>query len=670
MGWTPPIKLKMFSLSPAPSPVLERAIIPWLILSGLVVCLPHVGFLPVWTSTMIAGLLAYRFILWLRGESMPRRWQVLVLTFAGVGGIGLEYHSWIGPEAGVAFLALLYILKLQETRTQRDAMVLTILGYLLLLTHYLSSQTLLTGGWMFVALFINTATMVRVHAGTQVPVGLMLRHTGLLLVQGIPLMLVLFILFPRLQAPLWSMPSMDSKRHMGLSESMAPGSISELMESAEIAFRVRFEGETPPARLRYWRGPVLDRFNGRTWTQSNYLSAPQISYQGPSWTYEMTLEPHQQQWLLAMDYAERASPDTLVTRTFSLISRQPVMTRERLKVTSFPEAIPGINENPTILRETQALPARGNPRARALAEAWKQEAASPEALVNRALQYFRQEPFVYTLKPPLLQENGIDQFLFDSRRGFCEHYAGAFVFLMRAAGLSARVVTGYQGGEENPVDGYLVVRQSDAHAWAELWIPGQGWRRVDPTAAVAPNRIERGVANALPAGEILPASLRPGMAFLKTLRLRWEAANNTWNQWVLGYNQDRQQNLLSNLGINMADWKSLGGALLLAFALITLPWLGWLFRRQYQTDPVQRAWRRLCQHLARRGLPRHPWEAPGAYARRTRLSAGKDCPKAVAVLLEAATLVDELCYGPPLDPKAVRTRLRRLEQLSRQRLPA
>ena len=274
---------------------------------------------------------------------------------------------------------------------------------------------------------------------------------------------------------------------------------------------------------------------------------------------------------------------------------------------------------------------------------------------------FRQEDFHYTLRPPLLGADAIDEFLFDSRRGFCEHYASAFVFLMRAAGVPARVVAGYQGGELNPVDGYLTVRQSDAHAWAEIWLADEGWLRIDPTAAVALLRIEQGIVAALPAGEPLLGIIRLDADWMRDLRNRWEAANNTWNQWVLGYNPQRQREVLSRLGWPDPDWRSMTALLAVLCGLALLVVALWTLPGRRRDDPVQRAWQAYCAQLGRRGIIRADWEGPLDFAQRV----AREKPELATLTSEAARHYAELRYG---DGDSDGEPLRRLQQCV-QRLP-
>jgi protein-glutamine gamma-glutamyltransferase len=321
--------------------------------------------------------------------------------------------------------------------------------------------------------------------------------------------------------------------------------------------------------------------------------------------------------------------------------------------------VAGRAERQQSLLAARQLPTAGNPRARALGAAWARDGSAPEAIADKALALFREEPFVYTLSPPPLADDPVDRFLFDTRRGFCEHYAGAFVFLMRAAGVPARVVTGYQGGEANPVDGYLVVRQSDAHAWAEIWVEDRGWVRIDPTAAVSPLRIERGLAAAVPADDPVPRLLRVEADWLRALRFRWEAAGNAWDQWVLGYNPERQREFLAHVGMDAPDWRALGVALGVSGALLTVALVGWALWQRQPTDPLQRQWERLSRKLGRKGLSRHRWEGPLDYAR--RIAAAN--PHLAREVGGIARLYAGLRYGASAPPQLVHELARRIRRL-------
>ena len=624
-----------------PQKLLEHAAVPWLLAVALATAGPHAGHLPLWLSLLVGGALLWRAWLWFQGGQLPPRWSLALLVIGAVAGIGWQFHSLLGKDAGVAMLVVFMALKPLEMRSPRDALVIIMLGYFLLLTHYFYSQSIPTGLWLLTAMALLTATLIRLHGGAQ-PLAAIARYAGLLLLQALPFMLILYLLFPRVAGPLWGLPQDAYAGLSGLSNQMSPGSISNLIQSGAIAFRSQFVGELPEKSELYWRGPVFDTYDGLTWTaRPRYapLPAPVIEAIGSSHAYSSILEAHNQRWLLALDVPTRLPPDSSLAPTLEALAREPLRVRSRFSFTSTLDYRANRSETSEALQQALTLPPKLNPRTRALADEWKSR--PPEKIAEAALAMFRNQQFHYTLRPPLLGPDAMDEFLFVARRGFCEHYASAFVFLMRAAGVPARVVAGYQGGEVNPVDGYLTVRQSDAHAWAEIWLAGKGWVRVDPTAAVAPSRIEQGIVAALPAGDPLPTLVRLDAQWMRELRNRWEAANNSWNQWVLGYNPQRQREVLARLGLTDPDWRSMSawlavlcGVLLLAVTLWTLP-------KRRPTDPALRAWQRYCAQLGRRGVRRAEWEGPIAFAQRV----ADERPELAALTDEAAECYARLRYG-------------------------
>ncbi len=642
--------------SSPPSPALERGALPWLLATALATAGPHAGHLPPWLSLMVVVLLFWRFRIWRTNGRLPARWLLVLLAAAGVAGIVAQFHTLLGRDAGVALLVFLVALKPMEMRGRRDALVVVMLGYFLLLTHYFFSQSIPTGLWLLVSATLLTATLIRLHGGNQ-PVGATFRYAALLLAQALPFMLILYVLFPRISGPLWGLPQDAYAGLSGLSDTMAPGSLNRLIQSSEIAFRVQFSDRIPEKPVLYWRGPVLDDYDGLTWRARvppphSQPARPVIEAGGKTYgntyDYASTLEASNQRWLLALDAPTQLPPDSELSPSAELLARQPLRARTRFAFTStLPYRLNRV-ESPSALLRALSLPAQINPRARALAAGWRAEwnskpsqQGADERIAEAALAMFRKEAFYYTLRPPLLGEQAMDEFLFDTRRGFCEHYASAFVFLMRAAGVPARVVTGYQGGELNPVDGYLVVRQSDAHAWAEIWLAEQGWVRIDPTGAVAPSRVEQGIAAALPEGEPLPLLLRLDAGWLRQMRNRWEAANNAWNQWVIAYNPQRQRELLSRIGFKEPGWQSMVATLTVLCGVALLLVTAWTLRRRRADDPALRAWQRYCARLRRRGIHLAPWEGPLEFAARV----GRERPDLGELTTGAARCYAELRYG-------------------------
>ena len=596
---------------------LDRGTAPWLFASALATTLPHAEHQPLWLSALTTTILAWAGWLWWRNERLPGRWSLLLLVAVACGGVLLEFRTLFERDAGVAMLVVFMAMKLLELRSRRDAIVVVTLGYFLLLTHYFYSQSIPIGVWLLAAMTLVTATLIRLHGGAASTPTATLRYAALLTLQAIPFMLVLYLLFPRVTGPLWGLPQDAHAGRSGLSEQMAPGNIANLALSGEIAFRVRFADTVPPRDRLYWRGPVLENYDGTTWRpQPGRLRPPQIEALAPALAYETTIEAHQQRWLLALDAPGALPADLALESTLTASSRVPITQRQRFSLTAILDFSFNRDEDQAALRRNLALPANANPRARALAESWRQADPDPQRLVQKALSLFSGAGFSYTLQPPLLGAHPVDDFLFVTQRGFCEHYASAFVVLMRAAGVPARVVTGYQGGEANPIDGFVVIRQSDAHAWAEVWLAGRGWTRIDPTAAVAPTRVESGIVAALPAGEPLPALIQLRSDWLRTLQFRWEAINNTWNQYVLGYNPQRQREFLGRLGLPNADWRHLAISLAVVCGILLLAVSTWALYQRPRHDPAARLWQKALRRLARRQVNCAPWETPLALARR------------------------------------------------------
>lgn len=559
----------------------------------------------------------------------------------------LRFGSIFGKQAGVALLAMLVGLKLLESRNRRDAHITLQLCFFIQLGYFLIQQNGLTAAFALGACAVSiTALLFVERPSTQLAPAL--RTSAGLIVTAIPLTAVLFLLFPRIDTPLWGMPKDSHSASTGLSDSMRPGSIAELSQSSAIAFRVEFQGPPPAPPLRYFRGPVLTEFNGQEWRPASPQRPPRVdSPSGPVTDYVITLEPHQQRWLLALDRAV-AGPDQTLDADYVLLARDPIRARVRVPLKSVVGETVG-----NALRESErmralALPPDLNPRTRAEGRRIRDTYPSHNDRVIAATRFFLDARLAYTLSPPPLGLNTADEFLFETQRGFCEHFASAYVILMRAAGIPARVVTGYQGGEINPVDQTLVVRQSDAHAWAEIWMDGRGWVRQDPTAIAAPRRIADGLNAALPDEEPVPFLTRADAAWLRTLRDRAEAVTHAWNVWVLGYNKQRQESLLKSLGFKEPDWMTLGALLCACGALWQGSVMLALLRRHRRIPATDRAWNTLLAWLQRRGYSRAPAEGPQAFA--ARIAGSK--PEWAAGLEALALQYARLKYGPPAPPDA------------------
>jgi transglutaminase-like putative cysteine protease len=611
---------------------------------------PHALRLPWWVTLLATAMLAWRSWAAWRNERLPRRWLLTVLVVCGMGAIYLNYRTIIGRDAGVALLVLFLSLKLMETKTRRDAVIVTFLCYFLALTSFFYSQTVATAALMLATAIALTASLVAIH-GPQRPLREAARLAAVLLAQGVPVMVIAFFLFPRVQGPMWGVPVDAFGATTGLSDSMTPGNISLLSQSDAVAFRASFDGQPPERKRLYWRGPVFWQFDGRTWRAGDVRVSEFARFEpiGTAIFYTVTLEPHERQWLFALEMAARVPPDAGATGDFQLIARRPVRTRIRYEMSSFLEYRATGGATPEELAAARALPEGFNPRAVALAQSWRHGAQTDERVVAAAVDWFRRGGLEYTLAPPPLGRDSIDDFLFQTRSGFCEHFSSAFAVLMRAAGVPARIVTGYQGGEVNPIDGYMIVRQSDAHAWVEVWLAEEGWVRIDPTAAAVPSRVEMGLAAAVPAGDPLPFLVRPELSWLRALRFNWEALANYWNQWVVGYNLERQRELLSRLGMPSPSWEKMAMALFWLVGLLVAILSLWMLRRSHDEDPVAKAWRKFCTKLARRGTERRASEGPRVFAAR----AAAEQPHVARRVGEISDLYVSLRYGPAPDPALV-----------------
>ncbi|MDR3221532.1 MAG: DUF3488 and transglutaminase-like domain-containing protein [Candidatus Accumulibacter sp.] len=633
-----------------PRVLMEHGAIPWLLAVAVATTLPHIIHLPEWLS-LIAGMALFgRAWLWLRNGRLPRGWLLALIVLAGTAGIAWQYRALFGRDPGIALLVFFMALKPMEMSSRRDGLVIIMLGFFLLLTHYFNAEDIATGVWLLASATLLTAAMLRMYGGPQ-PIRGIFWYALRLIAQATPFMLIFFLLFPRVQGPLWGMPRDTYAGLSGLSEQMSPGSMNNLILSSAVAFHVQFATNVPSRAQRYWRGPVLDSYDGRTW-RVNYWniarsgSKPAVveSTGNTGIDYTITLEAHNRRWLLALDMPIDLPNEVTLSPMFEVVASRPIRYRSRFSFRSTPDYVANREEAPRVLQQALSLPRRLNPRTHEIAESWRREFADPERISAAALRFFRVEKFYYTLQPPMLGAHAIDEFLFDTRQGFCEHYAAAYVVLMRAAGVPARVVTGYQGGEFNPVDRSLTVRQSDAHAWAEIWLEGKGWKRVDPTAAVDPSRIERGLDDALAENESLSSLMRfdnGWLANLRLLRYRWEAINNAWDQWVIGYNSERQRETLASLGMEDPDWRGMASAMVLASVIALLLIVIWTLARRAKSSAETRAWRRFCVRLGRFGIQRAPWEGPLDLAAR----AAREKPGIAPLVRRAAGHFAELRYG-------------------------
>ena len=594
---------------------LTLANITWLLAAMAFVIAPHVTRLPIWVSVVCVAAGGARWWIARHALRTPAGWIMAFLAVGVSAGAWLEYRQLVGREVGVTLLIAMLCLKVLEMRMKRDVVIAIFLGFFLAMTNFLYSQTILMGLYMLVCVWVFVATLVGFNRiNTEATIRERLTPAFWLLVQAVPLMLVLFFLFPRISGPLWRMPGSDSASS-GLSDEMSPGDISKLSLSDAVAFRVDFDAAVPETQDLYWRGPVLGEQVGRSWKMYPVRQAPRLNYVGQSAavSYRVTLQPHNKPWLFALDLPTTTPPGAYFLADYQLRSNTLVSTLRAYEMASILRYKVGTDLRLEDLRHYLQYDERLNPRTVVYAKQLREDNPDPRVLVEKLFARYNSE-FEYTLEPPRLGANPIDEFLFDTKKGFCEHYAGSFVMILRVAGIPARVVTGYQGGEINPITRQLVVRQSEAHAWAEIWLPELGWLRADPTFAVSPLRINRGMNEALgPQGVLNSLIQADRFGFLKQVGFTWDALNNQWNQWVVGFNEERQRYAFEKLlGIGNMDWRQLAiwliGAIFATGGIVSLV----LLRKVYvnRKPPVIAAYDRVCAKLAKVGIKRASYEGP------------------------------------------------------------
>ncbi|CAA0091073.1 Protein-glutamine gamma-glutamyltransferase [BD1-7 clade bacterium] len=610
---------------------VPRRTFVWLLIAQTFLLLPHLIryptlVVPVW---LIAS--GWRIMIYRARWSHPSTWVKATLIVFGVAAVAAQGFGYFSLDTSVAVLLVAFLLKFIEMRTRRDVLVVIYLGYFVIVTWLLMDQSMLAGAYLIISLLLVTTCLVTLHVDKDTgDWHFPLVFSAKALAVSVPIMVVGFMVFPRLD-PFWSVPIQGKNGGVtGISDSMSPGNISQLAQSDRLAFRVEFDGEAPAMRERYWRAIVLSRFDGKTWHPLDEIGLPQPPLddivkpdaalpQG----YRIVMEPHQEKWLFTLPGTISIDTKVHFQRDFTLRSLEPIFQKKSLRYEWLPGAQLGTEIYRYHHRENLFVPEGFNPRALALAEQIVQQSSSVEDYMSRVEGFFRQNTFTYTLSPGELGRNSIDEFLFDGQRGFCEHYASAYVVLMRAAGIPARVVTGYLGGEKNPYENYLSVRQMDAHAWTEVWVDGKGWVRVDPTGFVAPDRIEHGSQAALSGDESFlsgsPFSSRhyEGLSWLLAIEQRYEQLNYLWVTQVLSFHSDTQKNTLKKL---LGDVSPQRIALFVMGVFISVTGLVFivLYLRQLPPPlpPVEREYQRLLKRLSREGFDKEVGEGPMDFAAR------------------------------------------------------
>jgi transglutaminase-like putative cysteine protease len=622
---------------------------------------------PLWTVAVALGCCGWRLAVATGRLAMPRprkgmRFLFGALTAVMVVAVLMSFRTLNGLAAGTALLVLMGALKLLESRGRRDDAIVIGVSLFTLLAAALTDQSLSRVPLYLLLVWAACAAMMLVaHPGSGLPVRAALRLSARALAMAAPLAAACFLFFPRFGGQFWALPG-SGAASTGLSDSMSPGAIDRLVADYEPAFRARFEGQPPPPEMRYWRGPVLDIFDGYTWRRSrrHQRGAP-LTKLGEAVRYRVTLEPTNQHWLFALDTVD-ASPrrDVFLSQDRVLISAEPVDTTLSYEASSHLRTLPRQPLSSFDRRFLTTLPEGRNPRSLVLAGQLRARAADDAEYTRQVLDWFRDSGLEYTLEPDRTGLDSVDSVLFDTRLGFCGHFASAYATLMRAAGIPARVVTGYLGGEWNPIGSYFIVHQSDAHAWTEVWLEGQGWTRIDPTAVLAPGRLTAGVYSLLSEAAPLGVTLRRN-AWVATIARYWDSANTWWRERVLEYDLRSQLSFLRHIGIDAPSWQHLGWG----FAGVLLLWMLWVastLRRsvaRVKPDRIGRAWLKATGKLA--GVaPREPSEGAMNYARRV---AALD-PARGDQVIALATLYTRLRFGPEPDEAQVAALEREVRKLA------
>jgi protein-glutamine gamma-glutamyltransferase len=625
----------------------------WTIAAFGFAVMPHMAAMPAMLSALIVLILAWRAAAgWWQWPPTPAWLRVLITV--GLLGLVLVLHGAIwGRRIATALLCMMLAAKMMEMYRVRDLRLVASVCFFLIATQFLFSERLIYLAYLLIGCWIAIIALVQVQQigegaapskrRSALPARQAMRDAVRLLVLALPVALTLFVMFPRLAQPLWGLSEDAMDGRTGLSDSMSPGAIAELFIDDSPAFRVEFENNRPPpAEQRYWRGPVLWQFDGNTWRRayfSEQIATDQVPIANDSLRYRVQLEPHERRWLLALDYPVRSNQaESRVTVDYQLVSRHPITTLTQYEVISTPD-FTDRNLGAAQRMIATGLPRDRNPRTLALAEQLRDQYPDDRELITAVLRWFREDEFEYSLMTGPLGRHGADEFLFDLKSGYCEYYASAFAILMRAAGIPTRIVTGYQGGFWSEAGQYLLVRQSDAHAWTEVWLEDSGWVRIDPTAAVSPLRIRDGARGLVDSGRFMVDS-----DWIRNLRNQYDRIQHVWNQWVLGFDADRQRRMLDRLGLPDLSAAGIGLLMLGTLAVVLLPLALFLLKHRHRRagSPAEQAWLIMLKRLQRRGLHKAIHETPIEFARRIQ---PRLPPRQAEELVQLALMFARVHYG-------------------------
>ena len=607
-----------------PNPTHNKEILVFLLTSLGLIVLPHVAHLSWGVFGFFCVLLIWRFIGIWQPQRLPSFPWIVFLIVCGMAVLYSQHRGILGRDGGTSLFVIALGLKLMEIKTERDLYLINYLAFIVAASQFLYEQSILMAAYILFVCCVLLAVLVYINshvADTTVSV----KKAAVIIAQAIPMMIVVFILFPRVEPPKWLLFNDEHQKKSGLSDTMEPGSISDLGMSDELVFRVKFDGAIPPAKQRYWRGPVLTLTDGRKWVQARDLSfqryQDKAKFTGQAYRYTLLMEPQEKDWVFALDLPADVAKPLVQNGNYQLTTTDDLRKRTEFKLTSYPAFNTGYITKPEY-SDARQLPALPSERIKQLVIHLHGYDSPPEAFITRLFNHFRTEDFHYTLTPPLLETNPVETFLFETRRGFCSHYASAFVYLMRVAGIPARVVTGYQGGTLNELGNFLEIKQADAHAWTEVWLENKGWVRFDPTAAIAPERVEKNIdINSLvPNGAINYATPESGLAALNLLKQAaklWGHIDYNWQRWVINYNNANQASFMSSFGIK--DMKTMVYWLMVFVGIITaILSLFLLYQKPKVTDPVLLAYNRFLKKLAKKGFTKNPGEGARDFAERIK----------------------------------------------------
>ena len=611
-----------FSINKDDLKTLSQHPVFWVVLSLSLVITPHLSRFPLWSIFLITCLFSWRLLCINHPRWLPPKWLLLIIIIFSSVGLFFHFGTLFGKTAGSVLLSILLAVKLHESQSRREYMLLISLSFFIIVTNFLFSQSIPTVIFMLCIIVVLLMNMIIINQNNAAIDNIAkLKLSIKMLLQALPLMLIMFILFPRVSGPLWKLPEEEKTASSGLSDTMSPGNISNLIKSSAVAFRVQFKNEIPAQQQLYWRGLVLWYFDGRTWERGkqNVTPDPSLLTSKNLIDYTITLQAHEKKWLYALDMPVDIPDDIIYTNNFVLRAQHKITSLYQYHLTSSLDYQIQSEISPWEKSAGLKIPPQTNLKTWLKGRELAAQFSQAEDIVKHVLKTFNQDEFHYTLSPPLTPgADPVDQFLFQTKRGFCEHYASSFTLLMRAAGIPARVVLGYQGGTINPLTQVLTVRQSEAHAWSEVWLQGRGWVRIDPTAAIAPQRIEQSLDAALDVNEARSLHMQLSNSVFKELLFYWDAIDNRWNQWVIGYDIAQQKQLLSRLLNQQINFSDIVLLLVIGFTLALLITSLFIFKpwHKAKVEPVVEAYATFCKKLLAKGLTRETYEGAFDFSHR------------------------------------------------------